>query len=235
MKILALETSAVTCSAAFYDGERIYESFVDNGLNHSKTLMQLVDDVLKKADASVGDADVFACSNGPGSFTGVRIGVSAIKGMARAANKSCAGVSTLSVIAQSVPEDLGDGVIACVMDARRGQFYNALFERKGGVLTRLTEDSADSGENIVSVLAKTGLPVIAAGDGTGVFIPFLQSANVPFSAAEGEYRYQRASGVIKALQSDGGCVPVSPDGLTVGYLRPPQAEREYKIKNEQQS
>ena len=122
MRILAIETSAVTCSAAFFDGERFYESFVNNGLNHSRTLMELVDGVFGQAGASPSDVDLFACSAGPGSFTGVRIGVSAVKGMARAANKPCAGVSTLHAIAQSVPDDIGDGVVVCVMDARRGQF-----------------------------------------------------------------------------------------------------------------
>ena len=125
MKILAVETSAVTCSAAYFDGTDIIEEFADTGLNHSCTLMPMVDRVLRRAGASASGTEVFACSCGPGSFTGVRIGVAAVKGMASAAGGMCAGVSTLETIAMSAPEEFGDGNICCV-ETTPLDFYHSI-------------------------------------------------------------------------------------------------------------
>lgn len=225
MKILAIETSAVTCSVAFSDGERITEELVNNGLNHSKTLMPLIDTVLKKAEASVKDVDLFACSSGPGSFTGIRIGVSAVKGLASAEDKPCAGISTLEVIARSHGED---ALICCVMDARRNQFYNALFEKKDGVLTRLTEDNADSGESIAERLKEIDRPFVIMGDGARVFEKFADGLSYTLPANEGIY--QRATGVISAI-TENAYTPLKAGLLLPVYLRVSQAEREYAQKH----
>lgn len=225
MKILSIETSAVTCSVAFSDGENVTEEFVNNGLNHSKTLMPLIDAVLKKAGADVADVDVFACSSGPGSFTGIRIGVSAVKGLAAAGNKLCVGVSTLEVIARSYTGD--DTLVCCVMDARRNQFYNALFEKKGKEYIRLTEDSADGGEIIAEKLKEINRPFVIMGDGARVFEKFAEGLS--YTLSENEGIYQRASGVIAAV-TENRYVPEKAGLLLPNYLRVSQAEREYALK-----
>ena len=141
MRILALETAAKAVSAAVTeDGKVLAAAFQDTGLTHSRTLMPLVELLLKNTGMSAADLDAVAVSAGPGSFTGVRIGVSAAKGLAWAADKPCAAVSTLAALARNV--SFWDGLVVCAMDARRQQVYNALFEAKDGRLTRLTEDRA---------------------------------------------------------------------------------------------
>ena len=228
MKILAVETSAVTCSAAYFDGTDIIEEFADTGLNHSCTLMPMVDRVLRRAGASASGTEVFACSCGPGSFTGVRIGVAAVKGMASAAGGMCAGVSTLETIAMSAPEEFGDGNICCLMDARRGQFYNALFYRGCGGLTRLTDDAAEAWEDIAHRIAATRTPMILMGDGARAFFALTSPPeSAGYRIPEGEKVYQRASGVIRAVLRAGEGALARPEMFRPTYLRVPQAEREF--------
>lgn len=216
MKLLAVETSAVTASVAFSDGAHITEEFANNGLNHSRNLLPMIDSVLQKAGVSIDEIDAFLCTNGPGSFTGVRIGVATVKGLAAACDKPCAGLSTLLSMAYGAP----DGLLCCVMDARRGQFYNALFEKTGNRVTRLTEDSADAGETVVSRLAGRSFTLL--GDGAEAFLPF--AAGLSFTVPDGDERFQRASGVIFAAQNEPVSYVSSAD-LLPGYLRKPQAER----------
>ena len=141
MKILALETSAKSVSTAVVEnGAPLAYAYQCTGLTHSRTLMPMVDAMLKNAELTLGDMDAVAVAAGPGSFTGLRIGIAAVKGLAWAADKPCFGVSTLEAMAQNLAHM--DGLLVCAMDARRNQVYNALFEAKNGVLTRLTPDRA---------------------------------------------------------------------------------------------
>ena len=143
MKVLALETSAKAVSAAVTeDGKVLASGYQDTGLTHSRTLMPIVEHILKNTDLTVQDCDVIAVAAGPGSFTGIRIGVSAAKGLAFAADKPAVGVSTLAAMARNVA--WMDGLVVCAMDARRQQVYNALFQAENGRLTRLTPDRAIS-------------------------------------------------------------------------------------------
>ena len=120
MKILALESSAVACSAALCEEEKlIAQSFQNNGLTHSRTLMPMCEDLLRNCGQTLEDIDLIAVAVGPGSFTGLRIGVSAAKGLAWPGDKPCAGVSTLEAMAWSVAHMGGE--ICPAMDARRGQ------------------------------------------------------------------------------------------------------------------
>ena len=141
MKILALETSAKSVSTAVVEnGAPLAYAYQCTGLTHSRTLMPMVDAMLKNAELTLGDMDAVAVAAGPGSFTGLRIGIAAVKGLAWAADKPCFGVSTLEAMAQNLAHM--DGLLVCAMDARRNQVYNALFEAKNGILTRLTPDRA---------------------------------------------------------------------------------------------
>ena len=225
MRILALETAAKAVSAAVTeDGKVLAAAFQDTGLTHSRTLMPLVALLLKNTGMSAADLDAVAVSAGPGSFTGVRIGVSAAKGLAWAADKPCAAVSTLAALARNV--SFWDGLVVCAMDARRQQVYNALFEAKDGRLTRLTEDRAIALSGLAEELRGDPRPKTVLGDGGKLCYDFLTEAGIPCRLAPAHLVKENAVSV--ALEAEdiaraGGLVTAQE--LAPVYLRPPQAER----------
>lgn len=167
MKILAIDTTAKTATAALVENEKLIALTVLNTPNtHSVTLLPMIDGLLKGAGLTVDDIDLFATSAGPGSFTGVRIGAAAIKGLAFASKKPCVGVSSLEALALNVAET--EGIICPVMDARRNQLYNAFFRYEGGKLTRLTEDRVLSAEELKNELTGSGEAVYLTGDGSDI-------------------------------------------------------------------
>ena len=164
MRILALETSAKAVSAAVTeDGKVLCSGYQDTGLTHSRTLMPIVEAMLKNTGLTVQDCDAVAVAAGPGSFTGIRIGVSAAKGLAFAADKPCAAVSTLEAMARNVAHM--DALVVCAMDARRSQIYNALFTSEHGRLTRRTPDRAIGLAELAEELRSEPLPLVIVGDG----------------------------------------------------------------------
>ena len=164
MKILALETSAKSVSTAVVEnGAPLAYAYQCTGLTHSRTLMPMVDAMLKNAELTLGDMDAVAVAAGPGSFTGLRIGIAAVKGLAWAADKPCFGVSTLEAMAQNLAHM--DGLLVCAMDARRNQVYNALFEAKNGVLTRLMPDRAIAVTELAEELRGETRRLLVLGDG----------------------------------------------------------------------
>lgn len=222
--ILGVESSAVSASAAVYDDEKVLSSkFINAGLTHSQTLLPLIDDALKSANKCFDDIEKIAVSVGPGSFTGVRIGVATVKGIAFKKNIPCVAVSSLEAIANNDFSDENVVICAC-MDARRNQFYNALFEIKNGNVSRITCDRAIDIMQIKSEIEKFD-KVIVAGDGAELAYKTLQNDNV-FLADE-ECRFQNADGVIKASL---GKKTVLSEELMPVYLRLSQAERELKLK-----
>ena len=225
MKILALETSAKAVSAAVAeDGKILCSGYQDTGLTHSRTLMPIVEHILKNTDLKMADVDAIAVSAGPGSFTGIRIGVSAAKGLAFAVNKPAIGVSTLSAMARNVA--FADGLIVCAMDARRNQVYNALFEAKDGALTRLTEDRAIGLAELAEELKSDPRPKTVVGDGGRLCYDFLQNAGIPCRLAPPHLLMQNAASVAleaEVLAAEGKTV--SAQELEPVYLRPAQAER----------
>jgi len=225
MKILALETSAKAVSAAVTEnGKVLCSGYQDTGLTHSRTLMPIVEHILKNTDLSMADMDVIAVSAGPGSFTGIRIGVSAAKGLAFAVDKPAVGVSTLAAMARNVA--FADGLIVCAMDARRNQVYNALFEAKDGALTRLTEDRAIGLAELAEELKDDPRPKTVVGDGGRLCFDFLQNAGIPCRLAPAHLLMQNAMSVAleaEALAAEGALV--SAQELEPVYLRPAQAER----------
>lgn len=226
MRILAFETSAKSASAALLeDGKLIGEYYQNCGQTHSRTLMKMAQDLLENCGVAVKDLTAVACAAGPGSFTGVRIGVAAAKGLAWGAEKPCVGVSTLEAMAQQATQF--DGIICCAMDARREQVYNAVFSCEHGVLTRCTEDRAISMEELENELKNTEKPKIMVGDGALLcYNTFGKNLSGCVCAPEHQIM-QRASGVAlaaeKLLQSGAEF-----DGaeLVPNYLRLSQAERE---------
>lgn len=230
MKILALETSAVAASAAVCeDEELIAQSFQRTGLTHSATLMPMVETMLKNAGISLDDIDLIAVAAGPGSFTGLRIGVSAAKGLSWPTNKPCAGVSTLEAMAWQLCGM--DGIVCAAMDARRQQVYNALFDLNSGKPMRISPDRAISLEDLQAELADTEKTQIMVGDGAHLCYNAFQKCGYPVKMAPPHLRYQTAWGVARcALEQAHEGKLTDAAGLIPNYHRLSQAERERLAK-----
>ena len=226
MKILAFETSAKAASVALTEnGKLLGESYQNTGLTHSQTLMVMAEDLLKTCNLTVKDVDAVAVAAGPGSFTGVRIGVAAAKGFAWGAELPCYGVSTLEAMARAL--GVWQGYVVPAMDARRSQVYTAIFHAQKGVLTRQEEDMAISLEELKEKLKNFEENVFLVGDGALLCYNTLLE-EVPGLVLPPEHRmHQRASGVALAAQAmaDQGD-PGNGAELTPNYLRLSQAERE---------
>ena len=232
MLILAFETSAKAASAVLLDGNKLLaESYQNTGMTHSQTLMVMAEDMLKQCGKTATDVDAVAVAEGPGSFTGVRIGVAAAKGFAWGREIPCYGVSTLEAMAESL--GIYDGYVCPVMDARRSQVYNALFEVNRGKIVRIREDRAISLDDLAEDVKKLEKPVFLVGDGSNLCYNTLLE-RVPSLVLPPEHRmHQRAVGVglIAARQMTAG-VPGDAASLTPNYLRLSQAERE-RMEREQ--
>ena len=222
MIILALESSAVCASCAVCDDDRLLGQYFQNsGLTHSRTLLSMAQSLLSNLDMAISDIDLVAVARGPGSFTGVRIGVAAAKGLAWGADIPVCGVSTLEAMAYQAPEP---GMILCpVMDARRGQVYNALFEWNDGGLLRLCDDRALPLDELAGELRGLDAPCMPIGDGAALCHGHLALAQVRRRMAPELLRWQTAYGVALAASHSG---QVAAAELEPVYLRPSQAERE---------
>ncbi len=229
MKILGIDSSAVTASAAISDGEKtVGEMFVNAGLTHSQTLMPMVQSLLKCSCTDISEIDAFAISVGPGSFTGLRIGIGAVKGMAMALGKPCIAVSTLEAIAY--PFKSTNAVVCAVMDARCNQVYNALFMAENDKMERLCDDRAVSIDDLFADISGFER-VIFAGDGALLCAKkaenVLKNVTIPLEA----HLYQRASSICALAHEkfckNGESALLKAAELMPVYLRPSQAEREY--------
>lgn len=225
MNILAFESSAKAASVALMkDGKLLAEYTQNSGQTHSRTLMQMAEDLLKNCDMSVRDLDAAAVAAGPGSFTGVRIGMAAAKGLAWGREIPCCGVSTLE--AMTLGAAMCDGVYCACMDARRDQVYNAVFRMTDGKLTRLSDDRAISIAELEESIKNVEEAVFLVGDGAELCYNSLQSRLPKLCLLPEHLRQQRASGVALAAQrmlaAGEDCSAVS---LTPNYLRLSQAER----------
>lgn len=228
MKILALESTAVAGSAALLDDEKVLGEFYCNTrLTHSQTLMLMVEQLLTCTQSSLEDVDLFAVTAGPGSFTGVRIGVASVKGMAMALGKPCVGVSTLEAMAQNLT--FLDGVICALMDARCGQVYHALFRAEKGRLTRLIPDQAVSAVQAADNCKAYPGSLYLVGDGAALCFEKEEFRSLHPVLLPEPLRFQRACGAAKAaVAAYQRGEAVSADQLSPVYLRLPQAERELK-------
>ena len=225
MKVLALETSAKAVSAAVTeDGKVLASGYQDTGLTHSRTLMPIVEHILKNTDLTVQDCDVIAVAAGPGSFTGIRIGVSAAKGLAFAAEKPAVGVSTLAAMARNVA--WMDGLVICAMDARRQQVYNALFRAEDGHLTRLTPDRAISLEELAAEVKEDPSAKIIVGDGARLCYNMLSEQGISCRMAPAHLVMQNAVSVaLEAEELARAGHLLTAQELQPVYLRPAQAQR----------
>ena len=239
MRILALESSSLSASVCVTDnGKLLAQTFQNCGMTHSATLLPMVEHMLKTAQLSLDEIDAVAVTVGPGSFTGIRIGVSTAKGIADAKNLPCIPVSSLAGAARNVCP-LPDNYIICpVMDARRGQLYNALFECRYGELHRLTPDRlilsdalkqeliSLSASNITDNLHKKN--ILLVGDGSQMcYNNFISTEELSIQLASPGLQYPCAYGTAaeaEYLAAKGQMIPSAQ--LVPSYLRQPQAVRE---------
>ena len=230
MRIIAIDTSAKSASVAVTEnGEIKGEFFINTMLTHSETLMPMVEAVLKSTKLTLDDIDCFAVNSGPGSFTGLRIGIAAVKGMAYALNKPCVAVSTLEAMAYNFKNE--SFIACCVMDARCNQVYNALFDVSEDIPERICEDRAVTIDELAVELTNYDSKVVLVGDGAKLCYSKLNGIDCDLHIANENVRYQRACATAFAaekLYSDGKAI--SSDKLMPEYLRLPQAQRELMKK-----
>ena len=230
--ILAVDTSAKPVSCALAEDDRVVASFYSNtGLTHSQTLMPMIENVLSVSGKTVADLDALAVNAGPGSFTGVRIGVSAVKGLAFTSNLPCVSVSTLESMAENTAA-LPGTVICCLMDARCQQVYGALFEKDAnGAVRRLSEDEALTVTEMGERVARMRRDVILVGDGSEMCYRLWKDSIASVYLAPSTVRYQNAAAtaMIAARRCRDG-LTISADELLPLYLRLPQAERELNAR-----
>ncbi len=226
MLILALDSTALVGSVALCEDDRLLGEFtVNTGHTHSETLLPMVDAVLKTCGKTIRDIDLFACTTGPGSFTGVRIGASTIKGLAYGKSKPCLGVSTLEALARNA--EPFDGIICPAMDARRAQVYNALFSSNGIQMTRLCDDRALAIDTLGDELVSYDRPIYLVGDGAKlVYTSLSERLGDRLILLPERIRHQSGYAVAQCARrayemgtrgTDAELAPV--------YLRPSQAER----------
>ena len=235
MLLLSFETSAKAASVALHDGSRLLgESYQNTGLTHSQTLMVMAEDLLKQCSHTPQDVTDVAVAAGPGSFTGVRIGVAAAKGFAWGGELPCYGVSTLEAMAESL--GVYQGYVCPCMDARRSQVYNALFYVNQGSTERVKEDRAIALADLAAELKELSEPIFLVGDGSNLTYNTL-SAQIPALVLPPEHRlHQRATGVaILAAKKIAAGENGDGNALTPNYLRLSQAERERMEKLKAQS
>ena len=230
MLLLALETSAKAASAALFENNTLLgEIYQNTGLTHSQTLLVMAQDLLGQCGKTTQDLTDVAVANGPGSFTGVRIGAAAAKGLAWGRELPCWGVSTLEAMALNLGGH--QGYVCPVMDARRSQVYNALFYADKGQLKRVTEDRAIALADLATELEQLDAPIYLVGDGSNLTYKTL-SSQIPALVLPPEHRmHQRAAGVglaALAMQARGESSDAA--ALSPNYLRLSQAERERQEK-----
>ncbi len=230
MRILAFESSAKAASVALLDeGRLVAEYFQNSGQTHSRTLMKMASDLLSNCGLSPADIGETAVAGGPGSFTGVRIGVAAAKGFSWGLELPCRGVSTLEAMAWSAAPS--PALLVPAMDARRSQVYCAAFYRDADSVRRVLEDAAVSLEELAVRLRDFPGEKIVVGDGAELCYNTLKSESLHL--APEHLRFQRAGGVaLAAWASDQRGEPADAASLTPNYLRLSQAEREQKKREE---
>lgn len=225
MKILSLDSTAIVSTVAVCEDERLLAQLtLNNGNTHSETLLPMIESSLKLLKLNIDDIDLFACSAGPGSFTGVRIGVATIKGLAFGKGKPCVGVSSLEALAYNLIGN--DGLICPVMNARRSQLYNALFICEGGKLRRICEDRLISVFDLEEELAGyTGIPIYLCGDGYNIAKDALTKISTQSTPTLQQYQsaYSVALCAYEAAKQE---LLTTDRELSPTYLRASQAERE---------
>ena len=226
MNILAVDTSATSASVCVAQENKIIGEFsINTSLTHSQTLVPMIEQVSEKTGISLDNIDAIAVNAGPGSFTGVRIGVAAVKGIAFSRNIPCISVSTLESMAYNMLDS--ECIVCAVMDARCSQVYNALFKVSNGEVERLIEDRALSLADLKLDLQKFSEKIILVGDGSEITFNYLENSLQNVFLASVNNRIQKASSIAcVAFEKIKNDETISASELMPVYLRLPQAQRE---------
>ncbi len=226
MIILAFDSTAKSASVAVTEDRRLLGLYnIDNGLTQSELLLPMAENLMKNLKLSFDDIGLLTCAVGPGSFTGVRIGVSLVKGIAFSKNIPCVSVSTLDALAESMRGI--DGIIVPCMDARRSQVYTATYRSHNGVLEKLTEDRAMSISDLKEELKSFGEKIYITGDGYGTVMKLLGDSTLDLRATPELLINENAYSIAKcAFTKYEMGEAVSDLEIAPTYLRMPQAERE---------
>lgn len=237
MIVLGLDSTAKVAAVGVYDGERVLaEERIESTMTQSELLLPLARKALTSANLTFADVDLYALTLGPGSFTGVRIGVGLVKGLVFDKEIPCAGVSILEALAENLLPF--EGIAAPVLDARRDQVYNALFKCEGGRLVRLCEDRVLPLAELIGELKENynACPVLFAGDGYEKAASRAEGAELSVFDVPKEKRLPSGAAVARLgyLAHLNG-KSVTGEGLAPVYLRLPQAERERLERENQKS
>ncbi len=227
MITFGMDTAGRTVSVALMrDGQLLYESYLDAGLTHSETLMGLVDGAFRATGLTTADVQLWGVCSGPGSFTGLRIGLAAVKGLAFCSGAACAPVSTLEALAHGF---VGEGTVVAALDARRGEVYWAAFDL-GPEHQRLTPDAAAPVDRLEDFLKNCKKPVFFVGDGAGLCYNKYDSLSgvLPCPPALQRCRASAVCLAAEKMNQNGLCVP--PAQLLPSYHRLSQAERERQAR-----
>ena len=224
MNILMIDTSGPACGVAIMaDGRLVYEAELTHRQTHSQRVMPMVDTALQMSDMTAADMDVFGAVVGPGSFTGVRIGVSTVKALAHAANKPCVAVDALEALAANVTAF--DGVVCPILDARRGQVYCAAFDVSSGYPVRTMEDDAIALSELLNRLPEDR-QILFAGDGVEKYAETIQAQMCARAMIAPENLRDLKPEAVCALAARKKDEWIPACELRPVYLRKPQAERE---------
>ncbi len=232
MLTLGIDTCCMAATAALTDGDRlIAQTVINKNKTHSQTMLPQLEEMLRLAEVQAEDIELFAAAVGPGSFTGVRIGVATIKAMAQATKKPCVAVSTLEALAYS--SACFDGIVAPILDARRNQVYNALFDCAGGTMSRICEDRALSLDTLIGELKTLDKRVIFMGDGVFVFKNEIEKALGDKAVFAPVTTAMNLGGAVAALGEKmfKSGQSVSYSDLVPAYVRLSQAERDLLERN----
>ncbi len=235
MLIFGIDTCSMSSSAAVVSDEKMVASFsVNHKKTHSERIMPQIEAMLCAADISIDDIDAFAAAVGPGSFTGVRIGVATAKALAQAKGKPCIKVSSIEALAENV--SFFNGIICPILDARRNQVYNALFESDLKEINRLTDDRALALSDLLTELKKTGKNIMFTGDGVPVFKDEIKSllGEKAFFAPPTLVFNQASSVAAVGLKKYALGDTTTYDKLVPEYVRLSQAEQEKLRKEKEQ-
>lgn len=230
MKILAIDSSCAEASAALILDEcKVFKLCTDGTKKHSETLLPLIEKLLEKASLNLENVELFACTVGPGSFTGTRIAVSVVKGLALSKNVPCVGLSTLEVLANNVLSF--DGIVCPVMSARRDTYYNAFFEAKDGKLTRLCNDRQIFVADLMCELEKSCKPIIFLGDGAKMCYNHVLENDLKIDASVADEDLLKINPEIIAKLASESKNVTNAENLNTLYIKPTEAERNINIKN----
>lgn len=231
MRILSMDSSSTPASVAVLEEEKILaEFFINTKMTHSQTLMPMVKNVMDMAGTTMDDIDLVAVTKGPGSFTGVRIGVSCAKGIAFPCDIPCAGISALEALAYNLNDWQSDAVVFSCMDARCGQVYNGIFKISDGKIIRLVEDRTIKIEELFEEVGNYEGEIYLIGDGAEFCYQSFKDVGVKIVPEN--IRYQRASSVaMVGMNQEKNGLTINADALQPMYLQLPQAQRELNAKN----